>query len=239
MVCEYIKGQSLMVNVLWEVAYRVCREVLCLDSLEDFNATKADLMELKNDILTMWESRDRHRTLSLGPTFTPSSTGASNKRSTLGDTFTPSKTAAYASTLHSSGHGLGEMSPSLSRPLGPPPGIPYASMPASYEQRIFPTSTYSTVGLTMGYNFDPMMGQPLLPLILSVYPFLSQSPGMPFPTSTSPNLVGLPALPRLGEEECPLVVGSPPHSSQVVVVQDDAYNNCLLICSRDNSVSLT
>ena len=59
-----------MVNVLWEVAYRVCHEVLCLDSLEDFNATKADLMDLKN-ILTTWESRDRCRTLSLGPTFTP------------------------------------------------------------------------------------------------------------------------------------------------------------------------
>ena len=69
----------------------------------------------------------------------------------------------------------------------------------------------------MGYNFDLIMGQPLLPSISSVYPFLSQSPGMPFPTSTSLNLVGLLALPRLGEEECLLVVGSPPHSSQVVV----------------------
>ena len=34
---------------------------------------KADLMDLKNDILTTWESRDRCRTLSLRPTFTPSS----------------------------------------------------------------------------------------------------------------------------------------------------------------------
>ena len=73
-----------MVNMLWEVAYSLCHEVLCLDSLEDFNATEADLMDLKNDILTMWESRDRHRTLSLGPTFTPSSTSASEKGSTLG-----------------------------------------------------------------------------------------------------------------------------------------------------------
>ena len=170
-------------------------------------------MELKNDILTMWKSRDRHRTSSLGPTFTPLSMGASNKRSTLGDTFTPSKTTAYASTLHGSSHSLGEMSPSLSGPLGPPPGIPYASMPASYGQRIFPTLTYSTVGPTMGYNFDLMMGQPLLPLISSVYPFLSQSPGTPFPTSTSPNLVGLLALPNLGKEEHPLVVGSPSHLS--------------------------
>ena len=160
-VCKYIKGQSLMVNVLWEVAYRVCKVVLCLDSLEDFNATEADLMKLKNDILTMWESRDRGKTSSLGPTFTPSSVGANEKRSTLGDTFTPSKAMASASILHSSGHGLGEMSPPLSRPLGPPPGIPYASMPVSYGQKIFPTSTYSAVGPSMGYNFDPMMGQPL------------------------------------------------------------------------------
>ena len=89
MVCKYVKGQSLMVNVLWEVAYGVCKEVLCLDPLEDFNATEADLMELKNNILTMWESRDRCRTLSLGPTFTPLYAGANDKRSTLGDTFTP------------------------------------------------------------------------------------------------------------------------------------------------------
>ena len=60
-----------MVNMLWEVACGVCNEVLCLDSLEDFNTTEADLMELKNDILAMWESRDRCKTLSLRPTFTP------------------------------------------------------------------------------------------------------------------------------------------------------------------------
>ena len=63
-----------MVNVLWEVAYGVCHEVLHLNSLEDFNVTEADLMDLKKDILAMWESRDRCRTLSLGPTFTPLST---------------------------------------------------------------------------------------------------------------------------------------------------------------------
>ena len=216
MVCEYIKGQSLMANVLWEVAYRVCKEVLHLDSLEDFNATEVDLMELKNDILTMWESRGRCRTSSLRPIFTPSSAGASDKRSTLGDTFTPSKTMAYASTLHGSSHGLGEMSPSLSRPLGPPPGIPYALMPVSYEQRIFPTLTCSAMGSAMGYNFDPMMGQPLWPLVSSTYPFLSQSPGMPFPTSISLNVAGLPPLPDLGKEECPLVVEPPSHPSWVV-----------------------
>ena len=91
-----------MVNMLWEVAYEVCKEVLCLDSLEDFNATEVDLMELKNDILTTWESRDRCRTLSLGPTFTPLSAGASERRSTLGDTFTLSKAMASVSIPHSS-----------------------------------------------------------------------------------------------------------------------------------------
>ena len=139
----------------------MCKEVLHLDSFEDFNATKADLMELKNNILIMWESRDRCKTSSLRPMFTPSSVGANEKRSTLGDTFTLSKAMASASILHGSGHGLGEMPPPLSRPLGPPPGIPHALMPASYGQGIFPTLMYSTVGPTMGYNFDPMMGQPL------------------------------------------------------------------------------
>ena len=107
MVCKYIKGQSLTVNVLWEVAYRVCKEVLHHDSLEDFNATEVDLMDLKKDILTTWESRDRCRTSSLRPTFTPLSMGASKKGSTLGGTFTPSKATASATILHGSSYGLG------------------------------------------------------------------------------------------------------------------------------------
>ena len=174
-------------------------------------------MDLKNDILAMWESRDRCRTSSLGPTFTPSSVGASEKRSTLGDTFIPSKAMVSATVLHSSGHGLGEMPSLLSRPLGPPPGIPYPSMPTSYGQTIFPNPNYSTVGSTMGYNFNPMMGQPLQPSILSGYPFLMQSPGMLFSTSISMSLADLPALLDIEEEECPLVVETPSHSSQVVV----------------------
>ena len=75
-----------MVDMLWEVAYGVFKEALCLNSLEDFNATEADLMELKDDILTTWKSRDKHRTSSLGPTFTPPSARASEKKSMLGDT---------------------------------------------------------------------------------------------------------------------------------------------------------
>ena len=85
--------------MLWEVAYGVCHEVLHLDSLEDFNATKADLMDLKNNILTMWESRDRCRTSSLGPTFTALSAGIKEKWSTLGKTFTPTRATMSASAL--------------------------------------------------------------------------------------------------------------------------------------------
>ena len=150
-----------MVNMLWEVAYRVCHEVLCLNSLEDFNATEADSMDLKNDTLTMWESRDRCRTSSLGPTFTPSSTSASEKGSTSGKTFTPSKATASAGILHSSGYGLGGTSSPLLRPLAPPPGIPHPSVLSSYMQEILLTLSYSAMGTPMRYNFDPMMGQPL------------------------------------------------------------------------------
>ena len=89
MVSDYVKDKLLMVNVLWEVAYGVFKEALYLDLLEDFNATKADLMELKNDILTTWKSRDKHKALSLGPTFIPSSVRASERKSTSGDSFFP------------------------------------------------------------------------------------------------------------------------------------------------------
>ena len=131
----------------------VCHEVLCIDSLEDFNATKADLMDLKNDILTTWESRDRHRTSSLGPTFTPSFASASKKGSTLGKTFTPSKASVSASILHSSGYGLGGMSSPILRPLAPPPGILQPSVLSSYVWEIFPTLSYSAMGTPMGYEF--------------------------------------------------------------------------------------
>ena len=53
--------------MLWEVAYGVCHEALHLNSLEDFNATEVDLMDMKNNILAMWKSRDRRRTSSLRP----------------------------------------------------------------------------------------------------------------------------------------------------------------------------
>ena len=69
-----VKDKSLTVNVLWEVAYGVFKEALHLNLLEDFNATEADLVELKNDILATWKSRDKHKMSSLRPTFIHSST---------------------------------------------------------------------------------------------------------------------------------------------------------------------
>ena len=144
--------------MLWEVAYGVFHEVLCLDSLEDFNASKVDLTDLKNDILAMWDSRDRHRTSSLRPTFTSSSASANEKGSTLGKTFTPARASAFTSALCSSGYGLGETLSPLSRPLAPPPGIPQPLVLSSYIQDILPMSSYPAMGTPMGYNFDPMMG---------------------------------------------------------------------------------
>ena len=47
-------------------------KALRLDSLEDFNATEADLMSMKDNILAMWKSRDTRKTLSLGPMFVSS-----------------------------------------------------------------------------------------------------------------------------------------------------------------------
>ena len=61
------------------------------------------------------------------------------------------------------------------------------------------------------------MGQPLKPLVPSAYPLLSQPLGASFSIPTSLGVAGLSALPGLGGEECPLVVGSLSHSSRVVV----------------------
>ena len=43
--------RPLTVNVLWEIAYSIHQESLYLDSLEDFNATEANIMRMKDDIL--------------------------------------------------------------------------------------------------------------------------------------------------------------------------------------------
>ena len=209
-----------MVNMLWEVAYGVFKEALHLNLLEDFIATKADLMELKNDILATWKSRDKHKTSSLGPTFIPSSARASERKSTLGDTFSPTQARVPApihlSILSGSSCGPGGTQSPLVKTLGLPPGIPYPSMSMSYGQGIFPTLSYSLWGLTMGYNFDPMMGQPLRP-ISSPYSFLSQSPEMLLSTSFGLCLADLLGLLDIDDEgPPPLVVEPPAHSSHVV-----------------------
>ena len=82
--------------MLWEVVYGVFREALHLDSLEDFNAMEADLMELKYKNLSIWKARDKHKTSSLRPMFVPSSMRAGKKKPTLGNTFLPSSATAPA-----------------------------------------------------------------------------------------------------------------------------------------------
>ena len=109
----------------------------------------------------------------------------------------------------------------------------------SYGQGIFPTSNYPSWGLTTGYNFDPMMGQPLRPSIPCSYPFLLQSPETLLSTSLNPSLVDLLALLDADDDESPpLIVEPPAHSSHMVMGGMVPYNH-LLICSRDNSISLT
>ena len=114
--------------------------------------------------------------------------------------------------------GPGGTQPPLVKTLGLPPGILYPSMSMLYGQGIFPTLSYSLWGSTMGYNFDPMMGQPLRPSISSPYSFLSQSPEMLLSTSLGLSLVDLPDLLDIDDEgPPPLVVEHPAHSSHVVM----------------------
>ena len=53
MVCDYVRIRALTVDILWEVVYRVFREALHLNLLEDFNATEVDLGEMKDKILSI------------------------------------------------------------------------------------------------------------------------------------------------------------------------------------------
>ena len=103
-VCEYVRDKALMVNMLWEIAYSLHHQSLCLDLLEDFNATEADLMSMKDDILATWKSRDVRKTLSLGPTFI-SSTDSRSQGSTLGRTFIPKGPMPPSGALHGPGGG--------------------------------------------------------------------------------------------------------------------------------------
>ena len=169
-------------------------------------------MDMKNNILAMWKSRDRRRTSSLGPTFTSSSADSKEQGSTLGKTFTSRRATTSTSALCGPSYSLGETSSPFFKPLAPPPRIPSPSGLSSYIQELLPTS-YPAVGTPMEYNFDPMTGQPLKPLISITYSLPSQPLGVSFSTPTSPGMAGLLALPGLSKEESPLVVGSPSHSS--------------------------
>ena len=122
------------------------------------------------------------------------------------------------SILSSSSYGLGGTQSPLVKILGLPPWIlnPYMSM--SYGQGIFPTLSYSLCGLTMGYSFNPMMGQPLRPLISSPYSFLSQSPEMLLSTSLGLSLADLPGLLDIDDEEPPPLVVEPPACSSCIVM---------------------
>ena len=156
MVCEYMRDQALTVNMLWDIAYGLCHEALHLDSLEDFNATEADLMGMKDDILATWKSRDVRKTLSLRPMFV-SSMDSNGQGSTLGRTFIPRGVTASSSALHGPGGGMGEVSSSFFRPLAPPPRIPSMSGLSPYIQELLPTS-FPVMGMPVEYNFDPITG---------------------------------------------------------------------------------
>ena len=172
-------------------------------------------MDMKNNTLATWKSRDRRRTSSLRPTFTSSSTDCKEQGSTLGKTSTSGRATMSISALHSPSYSLGKTSLPFFKPLAPPPRIPSPSGLSSYIQELLHTS-YPAVGTPMEYNFDPMTGQPLKPLISSTYSLPSQPLGALFSTPTSPAMAGLSALPGLSREECPLEVWSPSCSSQVV-----------------------
>ena len=145
-----------MINVLWDIAYSLHHEALHLDLLEDFNATEADLMSMKDDILATWKSRDMRKTSSLRPTFV-SSVDSKSQGSTLGRTFIPRGATAPSGALHGPGGGTGEMSSSFFRPLAPSPGIPSMSGLLPYIQELLPTS-FPLMGLPVEYNFDPITG---------------------------------------------------------------------------------
>ena len=209
MVCEYTRDKPLTLNLLWDIAYNIHKETLCLDSLEDFNATEADIMCLKEDILKTWKSRNMRKTSSLGPTFV-SSADSRSQGSTLGKTFTPAGPAPSSGVPCGPGGGGDTVaaSPSIFKPLAPPPGISIAPRLSPYLQDPVPAS-FPVMGPPAECNFDPIMGQPLR----ASTPVSLQSS---LPTSFSLRVTSLSDLLRSSVEERPLVVGSASHLSRVV-----------------------
>ena len=186
MVCEYARDKPLTVNALWEIAYSTHQESLCLDSLEDFNATEANIMCMKDDILAKWKSRDARKTSSLRPMFI-SSADSRSQESTLGKTFIPGGPAPPSGVLHgpSGGDGTSAASSSVFKPLAPPPGIPLTSSLSPYFQELLPTS-FPTMGLPAAYNFDTITGWPLKVSTPNIYSWSSQPRDVPLPTFISP-----------------------------------------------------
>ena len=205
-----------MINVLWEIAYGIHQESLHLDSLEDFNATEANIMCMKDDILATWKSRDVRKTSSLGPMFI-SSADSRSWGSTLGKTFIPGGPVPPSSMLHGpGGGGMSAMSSSAFKPVAPPPGIPLAPGLSSYLQEPLPSS-FPVMELPTEYNFDPITGWPLKASTPDILSWSSNLRDVLAPTSISPCVTGLSNLPGLSQEEHPLVVGPLSHSSRVVV----------------------
>ena len=204
-----------MVNVLWEIAYGLHHESLHLDLLEEFNATEADLMNMKDDILATWKSRDARKTSSLRPTFI-SSVEARSQGSTLGITFIPRGPTPPSDVLCGpGGGGMNAVSSSFFRPLAPPPGITSTSGLSPYLQELLPTS-FPMMGPPVGYNFDPITGWPLKASTSDIFSWSSQPRDVAPPASTSWQITGLSKLVRAEQEEHPLVVGPLSHSSRVV-----------------------
>ena len=186
MVCEYMRDKPLTLNVLWDIAYNIHKESLHLDSLEDFNATEADIMRMKEDILAMWKSRDARKTLSLGPTFI-SSADSRSRGSTLGKTFIPREPAPSSGVPRGPGGG-GDVivaSSSVFKPLAPPPGIPIAPGLSHYLQDPLPASL-PVMGPPAEYNFDPITGRPLRASTPDIFLLSSQPRDVSLPTSASP-----------------------------------------------------
>ena len=205
-VCEYVRDKPLTLNMLWEIAYSIHKESLCLDSLEDFNATEADIMCMKEDILATRKSRVTRKTLSLRPTFI-SSADSRSQGSTLGKTFIP-RGPAPSSSVPPGPSGGGDMSATSSlvfKPLAPPPRIPLAPGLSHYLQDPLPTS-FPVMGLPVEYNFNPITGRPLRASTPDVFSRSSQPWDVSLPTFVSPWVTGLLNLPGPSVEEHPLVV---------------------------------
>ena len=186
MVCEYTRDKPLTISVLWEIAYGIHKESLWLDSLQDFRATEADIMHMKEDILATWKARDMRKTSSLGPTFV-SSTDSKSRESTLGKTFIPGVPApsSVAPCGPSGDSGTTATSPSVFKPLVPPPGIPLAPGLSHYLQDPLPTS-FPAMSPPAGYNFDLIMARPLKVTTPNILLLSSQLQDISVPTPTSP-----------------------------------------------------